>query len=71
MITGTDQHEADEEARQHSDGPEASPTGFHQEDSWDSTDEERSAADQGHVVGLKLVEAHLGHEHTHVVLKAC
>jgi hypothetical protein len=67
VVRGADEDQADEEAGQHGDAPEAAAAALHEEDGGNGTDEEGAAADEGHVVGLVLVEADLVHECAHVV----
>lgn len=67
MVGGTNEYETDEETRQHSDSPETTAAGFHEEDSGDGAKEEGSATHEGHVCSVVIVETDLRHKHAHVV----
>jgi len=67
LVADANEHQANEETRQHHDGPEAAAARLHEEDGGNGADEEGPAADKRHVVCLFGVEADLVHEHRHVV----
>lgn len=46
QIADTDKHKSDEESGKHGNGPESSSTSFHQEDSRDCTNQERTTTDK-------------------------
>ncbi|KAI6752463.1 hypothetical protein HG530_013832 [Fusarium avenaceum] len=67
LLHGGKIDKADKEPRKHGNSPESSAKSFHKENGRNGTDEEGSATNKGHVVGLLLVEANLVHEDGHVV----
>ena len=67
VVRGTDKDKTDEETRQHSNGPEATTASLHEEDGGDGTDQKRATTNEGHVSGIVVVEANLGHENRHVI----
>jgi len=62
LVAYADEHEADEEAGQHGDGPETTAALFHEEDGGDGAEEEGAAANEGHVGCVVRVESDLRHQ---------
>lgn len=67
LVANADENQAEEEARQHHDGPESSSTSLHEEDSGNGTNQQGTTTNQGHVIGLFCFVSDLVHQHGHVV----
>lgn len=67
LVADAHEHQAEEEAREHSVGPVPTAKAFHVHDRRDGTEHERAASDKGHEDAVLLVEADTAHESAHVV----